>query len=89
MKLDQYPFDTLNRTGLDQTFTYEYDHDKYWRWVKVTTGQRHDAYDVARNDFGAAYVLLDKQYPAMLTWINRDNRFHKMYEDSEAIVFAL
>jgi len=76
-------------TGLDQTFMYEYDRDHYWQWVGVTTALRHDVYEVARNTFQTSYVLLDKQYPAMLTWINRDDRIRKVYEDSEAIIFKL
>lgn len=75
-------------TGLDQTFMYEYNHDHYWQWVGVTTATRHDVYQVARQTFKASYVLLDKQYPAMLTWINHDARMRKVYEDSEAIVFS-
>lgn len=76
-------------TGLDQTFMYEYNRDHFWQWVNVTTGKRHDVYEVARNTFGAAYLLLEKQYPDMLVWVNRDERFHRVYEDGAVIIYSL
>ncbi|MBI5466345.1 MAG: hypothetical protein HY974_03590, partial [Candidatus Kerfeldbacteria bacterium] len=76
-------------TGLDQTFTYEYNRDHYWQWVDTTKGKRPDVFEVARGAFGASYVLLEKTYPAMLYWLNRDSRFRKMYEDKEAIIFSM
>ncbi len=76
-------------TGLDQTFMYEYDRGKFWQWVDTTQAKRHDVYDVAKGTFGASYLLLERQYPAMLTWINRDDRFRKVYEDGEAIIYQL
>jgi len=46
-------------------------------------------YDVAKGTFDASYLLLERQYPAMLTWINRDDRFSRVYEDGEVIIYAL
>lgn len=76
-------------TGLDQTFMYEYNQSNYWLWVAASKGERRGLYKIARDNFGAAYILLDKDYPAMLLWLNRDKRFRKVYEDKEAMIFAL
>ena len=76
-------------TGLDQTFMYEYDKEKYRQWVRATKGETSRIYEIARGLFGASYLLLEKRTPAMLLWLNRDDRFVKMYEDVESIVYQL
>lgn len=76
-------------TGLDQTFMYEYSPDRYWQWVRVTTGERRDVYVVARETFGASYLLVEKRVAKVLPWVNRDARFSKVYEDDEALIYAL
>ena len=76
-------------TGLDQTFMYEYDKEKYRQWVRATKGETPRIYEIARGLFGASYLLLEKRTPAMLLWLNRDARFAKVYEDAEAMVYQL
>lgn len=76
-------------TGLDQSYMYEYDAAKYWQWVGVGAGERHDVYNVAKNTFGASYLLLEKKYYGMMAWVNRDKRFRRVYEDDDAFVFAI
>jgi len=76
-------------TGLDQTFMYEYDKEKYWQWVRVTKGETTRVYRAVKELFGADYLILEKRTPDMLVWLNRDDRFVKVYEDAEAIVYKL
>ncbi|HCM45386.1 MAG: hypothetical protein UV92_C0024G0003 [Parcubacteria group bacterium GW2011_GWA1_43_27] len=76
-------------TGLDQTFMYEYDKEKYRQWERVVKGEARAIYKIAHDSFGASYLLLEKRTPAMLFWANRDNRLNRVYEDSEAIVYKL
>lgn len=76
-------------TGLDQTFMYEYDPEKYRLWVDATTGQRSDIYDIAKYDFNAQWLLLEKKYSASLKYLNRDPRAEKVYQDDEVIIFKL
>ncbi len=76
-------------TGLDQTFMYEYDKNKYQKWAQATKGETPQVYEIAYDLFGAAYLVLEKRTPAMLLWLNRDARFMKVYEDAEAIVYKL
>jgi len=79
----------LYLTGVDQTFMYEYDHEKHKLWVEVTKGKNNNPYNIAHDVFNASYYLLEKKFPAALVWINKDKRFKKVYQDSEVIIFAL
>lgn len=79
----------LYLTGLDQTFMYEYNHELYQTWKSLTGGERRDVSGVARDQFGARYVLIEKRTPAMLVWANRDPGLKKVYEDIESIVYEV
>jgi hypothetical protein len=77
-------------TGLDQTFMYEYNQDRYWQWVKITSGEYEgDVYKVIKETFKASYVLVEKRVAAILRYINHDSRFNKIYEDKEVIIYKL
>ncbi len=76
-------------TGLDQTFMYEYDQDKYWAWVNATKGKRPDIYYVAKDIFRADWLLLETRRPDMLRYLNRDTRFSEVYQDDSAIIFSI
>ena len=76
-------------TGLDQTFMYEYDKEKYRQWERVVKGEARTISKIAQNLFGASYLILEKRTPAMIFWANRDNHLQRVYEDSEAIVYKL
>ncbi len=81
--------ENLYLTGLDQTFMYEYDRELYRAWKSLTGGERRDVSSVARDQFGARYLLVEKRTPAMLVWANRDRGLFKVYEDIEAIVYEV
>jgi hypothetical protein len=77
-------------TGLDQTYMYEYNQDKYWQWIKIDSAEYEgDVYKVIKETFKASYVLVEKRVGAMLRYINRDSRFSKVYEDKEVIIYKL
>ena len=76
-------------TGLDQTFMYEYNADQYQLWVDATTGKRPDIYDVAKYDFNAKWLLLEKRHAASLRYLNREPRAVKVYQDDEVIIYQL
>ncbi|MFH1535033.1 MAG: hypothetical protein ABIF80_03540, partial [Patescibacteria group bacterium] len=47
--------------GLDPTFMYVYDEDRYWKWVNITIGKESDdLYDIITKDFQNATVFLEK-----------------------------
>lgn len=77
------------QTGLDQTFMYEYDKEKYQQWVDTTKGRNRDVYQVATKEFKASWLLLEKRKASMLKWINRDKQFVQVYQDDRAIIFKL
>ncbi|MFH1111786.1 MAG: hypothetical protein V1712_01810 [Patescibacteria group bacterium] len=76
-------------TGLDQTFMYEYDKDKYQLWRDTVDGKRSDLYEIIHNDFSASWLLLEKKRLTMLKWVNRNERFKKVFDDEDAIIFKL
>lgn len=76
-------------TGLDQTFMYENDKVKYQQWERVARGETRSIAKVAREAFGAAYIVVEKRLPDMLFWANRDIGLNKVYEDSEAIIYLI
>ena len=79
-----------NPIGLDPTFMYNYDQDKYWKWVNITKGEEKEAvYNQAKNDFNASYMLVEEDHKKMERNIRRDDRFKQVYEDEEATIFQL
>lgn len=76
-------------TGLDQTFMYEFDKDKYQLWRDTVDGKKSDIYDIAKTDFNASWLLLEKRRLDMLKWVNRDQRFVRVFADEDAIIFKL
>lgn len=76
-------------TGLDQTFMYVYDQDRFWQWVNLTTGERLDAYHVVHDTFGASYVLVERRVPAILRALHQDQRFRQVYSDQETLIYSL
>lgn len=76
-------------TGLDQTFMYVYNQDHYWQWVDLVTGKRFDAYNVVHDTFKSSYVLVERRVAKIMGAINKDSRFHKVYGDSETLIYSL
>ncbi len=79
----------LYLTGLDQTFMYEFDKNKHQLWTEAVDGKRSDYYEIAKNEFHASWLLLEKKHPKSLYILNRDPRFQKVYQDDEAIIYKL
>lgn len=76
-------------TGLDQTFMYEYDKNKYQLWLEAVNGKRSDLYEIAANEFKASWFFFEKKRAGSLIYLNRDPRFNKVYQDDEAIIYKL
>ncbi|MFA4937542.1 MAG: hypothetical protein WC575_04660, partial [Patescibacteria group bacterium] len=62
---------------------------KYQLWRDTVDGKKSDIYDIAKTDFNASWLLLEKRRLDMLKWVNRDSRFIKVYNDEDAIIFKL
>ncbi|MFH1536543.1 MAG: hypothetical protein ABID45_00985, partial [Patescibacteria group bacterium] len=75
--------------GLDPTFMYNYDVDLYWKWVNITLGKEEDVYNIAKNDFNASYILLEKDHRKMDRNIMKDEQMKMIYEDEEAKIYEV
>ena len=94
---DEFPLlfyhDTTHRyiAGLDATFLYDKDPDRYWAWVKITTGQADPAtiHQTVRQTLAASYVILTKDHTAMDGLLKNTSGFRLVYEDSEAKIYRV
>ena len=75
--------------GLDPTFMYNYDTVLYWKWVNITLGKEEDVYNIAKNDFKASYILLEKDHRKMDRNIMKDERIEMIYEDEETKIYKI
>jgi len=94
---DEFPLlfyhDTTHRyiAGLDATFLYDKDPDRYWAWVKITTRQADPAtiHQTVRQTLAASYVILTKDHTAMDGLLKNTSGFRLVYEDSEAKIYRV
>ena len=76
--------------GLDPTFMYEYDKERYWEYVDVTLGRRsEDIYDIIKRRFGAKFVLAAQDHQELINNLSTNFYFIRVYEDEEAVVFEV
>jgi hypothetical protein len=76
--------------GLDATFMYNYNHDLYWEWVHITTGEKKDGlFEAIQNDFNARFVLVDADHTGLYNNIVNDGRFEIVYHDDETTIFRI
>lgn len=74
--------------GLDPTFLYKADEDRYWTWVDITLGRyTGDVYAAVTETLESRYVLIAGNHEAMKRLISRDPRFMKRYEDDQATIY--
>ncbi|MFH0952294.1 MAG: hypothetical protein V1838_03830 [Patescibacteria group bacterium] len=76
--------------GLDPTFMYLYDEDKYWQWVDITTGQyKKQTAKVIRESFNAKYIFVATDHQAMDRLITSQTDFPLVYEDNEVRIYQV
>lgn len=74
--------------GLDPTFLYKADQERYWTWVDITLGKyTEDVYQAVTTTLDSRYVLIADNHDAMERLIERDGRFMVRYRDAEAVVY--
>jgi len=77
-------------TGLDPTFMYERDNQKYRQYADITLGNQYrDLKRLIKNEFKADYVFLDKKHDNLERLLRHHVDFKKVYEDSEAIIYQV
>lgn len=75
--------------GLDPTFMYRKDPDKYRTWVEITTGKRLSGIaETAKRDFDARFLLVETDHAEMMNALRVDPHLSSVYADSEATIFA-
>ncbi|MFA5031130.1 MAG: hypothetical protein WC495_06115 [Patescibacteria group bacterium] len=91
---DEMPYlffwDDHNRfiCGLDPTFLYRQDKDRYWAWVHLSRGETKDNItEVVTRTLESNYVLVEKDHQAFLNNMRNENSFSVVYEDDEAVIF--
>jgi len=77
-------------TGLDPTFMYRHNPEKYRQYVEITQGRlAGDLATVLKNQFQAEYVFLDNTHQALNNRLKYDSRFQLVYQDREAKIYKL
>ncbi|OGY78776.1 MAG: hypothetical protein A3B74_03230 [Candidatus Kerfeldbacteria bacterium RIFCSPHIGHO2_02_FULL_42_14] len=76
--------------GLDPTFMYNNDRERYWKWVEITTGKlAENVYETVHDTFRARYIHVEKDHTAMMRLVEREKRFVEVYADDEVVIFAV
>jgi len=76
--------------GLDPTFMYEHNQERYWEYVDVTCGRSvTQIYETIKNKFGASYVLATTDHKEMIRNLSMNRYFSEVYKDDEALVFEV
>ncbi|TAK05139.1 hypothetical protein EPO33_04120 [Patescibacteria group bacterium] len=93
---DDFPYFFLHTTrvrylvGLDPSFMYVRNKEKYWQWVRETRGEGEDRIgrEMAR-DFGAAYAFVDSDHEELAARFAADHEMTEVYRDADGIIYAL
>lgn len=76
--------------GLDPTFLYVQDKDRYHQWVSVTLGTATgDIHAIVRGAFDADFVLVAHDHIAMKSLIESDARFMLAFTGHDANVYTV
>lgn len=76
--------------GLDPTFLYLADRDRYWQWANLTLGRSEDdPFAVVRGTFDADVVFVTHDHTAMRSLIEADPRFTLGFSGPDANVYLV
>lgn len=75
--------------GLDPTFLYLYDQEKYRRYDDIVTGRLGAPGALISRTFGARAAVVERENEALVNGLLSDHRARAVYEDDEVIVFSL
>lgn len=74
--------------GLDPTFLYKADPDRYWTWANITLGKfGGDVYQAVTTTLDSHYVMVTSDHTGMDRYFRTNDRFTKRYQDSEATIY--
>lgn len=72
--------------GLDPTFMYRADPQRYWDYVNFTLGKSSDPPAVMK-ELGARYVVADREHRELEAMMERSGRFTRVYSDKESVIY--
>lgn len=75
--------------GLDPTFTYRADPNRYWLWEHISTGTFSGDLTGAFKTLDVKYAVVEHNHTAMRKLIASAPTAHIMYEDDQTTVFSL
>jgi hypothetical protein len=76
--------------GLDPTFLYRQDPDRYWEWVNITTGKTASGIaEAALNRFDSRYILVENDHTEMRKQVDLDPRIERVYQDEDARIYKV
>ncbi len=75
--------------GLDPTFMYRADADRYWLWEKITTGKYQGNVDAALASLAVRFVLVTKDHQAMRKLIAQAPSVKLVYSDDQVDIFEV
>lgn len=74
--------------GLDPTFLYKADEQRYWAWVDITLGRyTGDVHAAVTDTLDSQYILVANGHDVMDVFFRNDDRFLLRYRDAEARVY--
>jgi len=76
--------------GLDPAFMYLANRKLYQEWADITRGEKYEqAYQLIKYDFQAKYALVAKKNKNLLSSLENNFHFKKIYDDSDAAVYQV
>ena len=75
--------------GLDPTFFYLTDPERFNQWITLGNGTAKNAYRVAHDALRADYIVVGKKFDKMEGLISHDAHFKKIYEDRDANLYQV
>ncbi len=74
--------------GLDPTFLYKADEERYWTWANITLGKfSGDVYEAVTTTLDSRYVLVTSDHVAMDRYFRDHDQFIRRYQDNEATIY--
>lgn len=74
--------------GLDPTFLYKADEERYWTWANITLGKFNgNVYDAVTSTLASRYVFVTSDHTGMDRYFRTNDRFVKRYQDAEVTIY--
>ncbi|MBU1131368.1 hypothetical protein KJ840_04500 [Patescibacteria group bacterium] len=77
-------------TGLDHTFMYEKDQEKYWLYENIISGkEQEDLAKKIKENFNADYVFVEKSFVKLESNLSSSDSFKQVYEDKKTKIYQI